>query len=226
MGKTRRLRTFPPSIRNGEFDRSRPSGMNLRKYVPPATATRTTAMTASAAPFPIEETTIAALHAAYVSGRATAVSVCQAHLDRIAAYDQKGPALGAIIINNPDALADAAALDAALASTGKLVGPLHGIPVLVKDNYDVAGLQTTGGSAALLGWLPEADATVIARIRGAGGIILAKTTMSEWARGGLDNINSVLILPTYTAFLKLDGARGRRIGVFRQAFRPDASDPQ
>src|SRR6266568_2498314 len=151
-----------------------------------------TVMPASAAPFPIEETTIAALHAAYVSGRSTAVSICQAHLGRIAAYDRKGPALGAVIISNPKALADAAALDAALASTGKLVGPLHGVPVLVKDNYDVAGLQTTGGSTALLGWVPETDATVIARIRAAGGIILAKTTMSEWARGGLDNINSVL----------------------------------
>jgi amidase len=149
-------------------------------------------MAPNAAPFPIEETTIAALHAAYVSGRSTAVSICQAHLNRIAAYDRKGPALGAIIINNPDALSDAAALDAALESTGKLVGPLHGIPVLVKDNYDVAGLQTTGGSGALLSWVPESDATVIARIRAAGGIILAKTTMSEWARGGLDNINSVL----------------------------------
>jgi len=149
-------------------------------------------MAANAASFSIEETSIAALHAAYLSGRATAVSVCKAHLDRIAAYDRKGPALGAIIINNPDALADAAALDAALVSTGRLIGPLHGIPVLVKDNYDVAGLQTTGGSAALLGWVPAADATVIAKIRAAGGVILAKTTMSEWARGGLDNINSVL----------------------------------
>jgi hypothetical protein len=80
-------------------------------------------------------------------------------------------------------LHDAAALDAALASTGKLIGPLHGIPVLVKDNYEVAGLQTTGGSAALLGWVPQADATVIARIRAAGGIILAKTSMSEWRVG-------------------------------------------
>jgi amidase len=149
-------------------------------------------MSTNTASFPIEETTIADLHAAYLSGRATAVSVCQAHLDRIAAYDRSGPALGAIIVNNPDALADAAALDAALASTGKLIGPLHGVPVLVKDNYDVAGLQTTGGSAALLGWVPEADATVIAKIRAAGGVILAKTTMSEWARGGTDNINSVL----------------------------------
>ena len=149
-------------------------------------------MSANTASFPIEETTIAALHAAYLDGRATAMSVCQAHLDRIAAYDRSGPALRAIIVNNSDSLADAAALDAALASTGKLIGPLHGVPVLVKDNYDVAGLQTTGGSAALLGWVPEADATVIAKIRAAGGVILAKTTMSEWARGGTDNINSVL----------------------------------
>jgi amidase len=149
-------------------------------------------MAASAASFPIEETTIATLHDAYVSGRATAVSVCQAHLDRIAAYDRSGPALGAIIIVNPDALADAASLDTTLALSGKLVGPLHGVPILVKDNFDVAGLQTTAGSAALFGWVPEADATVIAKIRAAGGIILAKTTMSEWARGGWDNINSVL----------------------------------
>ena len=108
-------------------------------------------MAASAAPFPVEEATIAGLHAAYLGGRATAVSVCRAHLDRIAAYDRRGPALGAIIIDNPDALADAAAVDAALAATGSLTGPLHGVPVLVKDNYDVARLQTTGGSAALPG---------------------------------------------------------------------------
>jgi hypothetical protein len=75
------------------------------------------AMTTAAAPFPVEETSIAALHAAYLSGRATAASVCRAHLDRIAAYDRKGPALGAIIITNPGALADAASLDAHLASS-------------------------------------------------------------------------------------------------------------
>jgi hypothetical protein len=87
---------------------------------------------------------------------------------------------------------------------------------LVKDNYDVAGLQTTGGSAALLGWVPKTDATVIARIRAAGGIILAKTTMSEWARGGLDNINSVLpglpgiptTLPTLPEGLPVAQGRG------------------
>jgi Asp-tRNA(Asn)/Glu-tRNA(Gln) amidotransferase A subunit family amidase len=142
--------------------------------------------------FVVEEITIADTQAAYRAGKASARSVTQAHLDRIAAYDRKGPALGAIIIANPQALADAAALDAHWQKTGTMVGPLHGIPVLVKDNYNVAGLQTTGGSAALLGWVPAKDSTVARKLREAGAIILAKTTMSEWARGGLDNINSVL----------------------------------
>ena len=83
-------------------------------------------------------------------------------------------------------------LDQSFAASGKLGGPLHGIPVLAKDNYDVAGVQTTGGSAAMLGWIPARDATIIAKLRAAGAIVLAKVTMSEWARGGFDNINSVL----------------------------------
>ena len=107
--------------------------------------------------FTIEEATIASVHAAYRAGTATARGVMQAHLDRIAAYDRKGPALGAIIVTNPQALADADALDAHWQKTGTLRGKLHGIPVLVKDNYDAAGLQTTGGSGALLGWMPAKD---------------------------------------------------------------------
>jgi amidase len=142
--------------------------------------------------FQIEEATIASIHAAYRAGTATAESVTRAHLARIEAYDKKGPALGAIILTNPEALADAAALDAQYQKTGNFRGPLHGIPVLIKDNYDVGGLQTTGGSAALLGWVPQQDSTAVRKLRAAGAIILAKTTMSEWARGGLDNINSVL----------------------------------
>jgi len=144
------------------------------------------------ASFAVEEATVDDIHAAYRAGRATALSVTQAHLDRIAAYDRKGPILGAIIITNPRARADAAALDAHLQKTGRMLGPLHGIPVLVKDNYDAAGLQTTAGSSALIGWVPTKDSTVVRKLRAAGAIILAKTTMSEWARGGLDNINSVL----------------------------------
>lgn len=142
--------------------------------------------------FAIEETTIADLHAAYLDGRTTIRAVMQAFLDRIAAYDKKGPALGLVISINPHALDEADRLDRSFAASGKLAGPLHGIPVLAKDNYDVAGLQTTGGSAAMLGWIPSRDATIVAKLRAAGAIVLAKVTMSEWARGGVDNINSVL----------------------------------
>src|ERR1044071_47183 len=140
----------------------------------------------------VEEATIADLHSAYTSGRAKVRNAIQAYLDRIAAYDKKGPALGLVIALNPRALEEADALDAAMAKTGKLVGPMHGIPVLAKDNYDVAGVQTTGGSRALLGWVPSQDATIVGKLRAAGAIVIAKVTMSGWARGGVDNINSVL----------------------------------
>lgn len=143
-------------------------------------------------PFVIEETTIAELHAAYRARRATVRSIVQGFLDRIDAYDKKGPALGLVISVNMHAVEEADRLDHSFAASGKLAGPLHGIPVLAKDNYDVAGLQTTGGSAAMLGWVPARDATVIAKLRAAGAIVIAKVTMSEWARGGVDNINSVL----------------------------------
>ena len=144
------------------------------------------------APFQVAEASIAGIHAAYKSGVTNARAVTQGFLDRIETYDRRGPALWSIIMTNPKALAEADALDRHFAETGEFAGPLHGIPVLAKDNYDVAGLQTTGGSAALIGWAPERDATVIAKLKAAGAIILAKTSMSEWARGGLDNINSVL----------------------------------
>jgi Asp-tRNA(Asn)/Glu-tRNA(Gln) amidotransferase A subunit family amidase len=140
----------------------------------------------------IEEAAIADIQSAYREGRMTARTVTQAHLDRIEAYDRKGPMLGAVITVNPRAIDDAEALDTTLRNTGKFAGPLHGIPVLVKDNFDVAELQTTGGSVALKEWVPASDSTVVAKLRSAGAVILAKTTMSEWARGGYDNINSVL----------------------------------
>ena len=95
--------------------------------------------------FPVEETSIVALKAAYRSGRATARAVTQAHLDRIAAYDKRGPLINAIITVNPKALDEADRLDAVLKSSGAFVGPLHGIPVIVKDNIDVAGLPMTPG---------------------------------------------------------------------------------
>ncbi len=146
----------------------------------------------SESPFNVEEATIADLHASILARRTTSRAITQAHLDRIDAYDRCGPALGAIIQTNPAAIVDSEALDQHFADTCALSGPLHGVPVLVKDNYDVAGLQTSGASAALTGWKSESDSTVVRKLRAAGAIILAKTTMSEWARGGLDNINSIL----------------------------------
>jgi amidase len=142
--------------------------------------------------FRIEEASVEAIHAAYLSGAANVENVVRMCLDRIEAYDRKGPALWSLISINPNAAAEAKALDRAFAEKGKLCGPLHGIPVLVKDNIDVAGLPTTGGTATLVGWMPPEDATIIAKLRAAGAIILAKTTMSELARGGVDSINSVL----------------------------------
>jgi Asp-tRNA(Asn)/Glu-tRNA(Gln) amidotransferase A subunit family amidase len=140
----------------------------------------------------IEEASVASMLDAYRARETNVQSVVRSYLDRIAAYDRKGPALWSIITLNSKAMAEAEVLDRAYASTGQLTGPLHGIPVLVKDNVDVEGLPTTGGSRTLMGWMPPRDATIIARLRSAGTVILGKTTMSEFARGGIDNINSVL----------------------------------
>jgi amidase len=146
----------------------------------------------SAAPFPGEEATIAQVHAAILSGKTTAREVVQAHLDRIEAYDKKGPYLNSIVVVNPRALDEAAALDAEYRTTGKLKGPLHGIPVAVKDNLDAVGMPMSSGFQGWKNYVPPSDAPVVKRIKEAGGIIIAKTSLSEFARGGGDNINSVL----------------------------------
>ena len=142
--------------------------------------------------FSVEETSIAALDAAYRSGRTTAHAVTQAHLNRIGAYDKRGPLINAIITVNPKALEEADRLDAALKSSGTLVGPLHGIPVIVKDNIDVAGLPMTAGFQGWKSYYPPEDALLVKSIRQAGGIILVKGSLSEFARGTGDNINSVI----------------------------------
>ena len=142
--------------------------------------------------FHVEEVSIANLEAAYLTGRTTARAVTQAHLDRIAAYDKHGPLINSLITVNPHALEDADRLDAALAATGRPVGPLHGIPVIVKDNIDVAGLPMTAGFQGWKNYYPPEDAPLVKKIRAAGGIILAKASLSEFTRGLADNINSVL----------------------------------
>jgi amidase len=129
----------------------------------------------------VEETTIAELQAEMASGRLTSVALTQAHLDRIAALDRAGPALNAVIELNPDALAIAAERDAER-QAGLVRGPLHGIPLLVKDNLDTADrMQTTAGSLALVGQKVPRDAHVVARLREAGAVLLGKTNLSEWA---------------------------------------------
>ncbi|MEO8334166.1 MAG: amidase [bacterium] len=129
----------------------------------------------------IEERTIADLTAGMQSGADTAHSLVQQYLDRIASHDHTGPALHYVIETNPDALAIADALDAER-KAGKLRGPMHGIPVLVKDNIDTADrMTTTAGSLALAGSHPSRDAHIVERLRAAGAIILGKTNLSEWA---------------------------------------------
>jgi amidase len=132
--------------------------------------------------FEIVETTIDQVHAAFKSGKLTSRQLVQAYLDRIAAYDQQGPKLNAIITLNPKALEEADRLDAQYKASG-LVGPLHGIPVLVKDEIDTAGMATTLGSVVFKEYRPPLDAFVVARLKKAGAIILGKTTLSEFAAG-------------------------------------------
>jgi Asp-tRNA(Asn)/Glu-tRNA(Gln) amidotransferase A subunit family amidase len=150
---------------------------------------------ASTPAFRVEETTIAQVHAAFRAKTLTCHSLVQKYLDRIAAYDKNGPAINAVVALNPDALAVADSLDRRFTKDG-LTGPLHCIPMIVKDNYETRDLQTTAGSLALKGWIPKQDATMVRRIREAGAIVLFKSNMAEWAFSPVETVNS--ILPGYT----------------------------
>jgi amidase len=145
--------------------------------------------------FRIEEATIADIHSAMKAGNLTCHALVQQYLDRIDTYDKRGPAVNAIITINPKALARADELDAEFAIRG-LTAPLHCIPVIVKDNFDTAGLETTAGSLALAGSAPPHDAFQVRRIREAGAIVLAKANLSEFASSGVETVSSRL--PGYT----------------------------
>ena len=134
--------------------------------------------------FRVEEATIAGIHQAMADRSLTCRQLVQAYLDRIVAYDHNGPALNAILTLNPKALAEADARDVDYARSGP-AGPLHCIPLVLKDNYNTADMPTTGGSASLAGAQPNADAFVVAKLRKAGAIILAKANMHEFASGGI-----------------------------------------
>lgn len=135
----------------------------------------------AAAPFDLAEASVADLQSAMQSGALTSRSIAQRYLDRMDAIDRTGPALNAVIERNPDALDSADALDRERRDKGPR-GPLHGIPVLLKDNIDTGDrMHTTAGSLALADHLAARDAFVVARLRAAGCVVLGKTNLSEWA---------------------------------------------
>jgi amidase len=135
----------------------------------------------SIAPFELDEATVADLQSRMASGRMSSHAITQAYLERIAALDRKGPSLRHVIEVNPDALAIADSLDRER-KAGRTRGPLHGIPIVIKDNLDTADrMMTTAGSLALEGSIAPQDSTVAAKLRVAGAVILGKTNLSEWA---------------------------------------------
>jgi amidase len=140
----------------------------------------------------VEEASIADIQAAYREGRVSTHEIIAAYLARIAAYDKKGPYINSIITVNPKALEEADAIDARYKASGKFIGPLHGIPVVLKDNLDAIGMPMTNGFQGWKNYYPTSDAPLVAKIKAAGGVIIAKASLSEFAKGGGDNINSVL----------------------------------
>ncbi|MDZ7778724.1 MAG: amidase [Gemmatimonadota bacterium] len=144
----------------------------------------------------LRELTIERAHSAMRAGTLTTRDLVVAYLRRIDAYDRNGPSLNAILRLNPRALERADSLDARFGRTGRLSGPLHGVPFIVKDNYDTHDMPTTAGSAALEGSVPADDAHQVRRIREAGAIVLAKSNMAEFAFTPYETIGSAL--PGYT----------------------------
>lgn len=147
------------------------------------------------APFEVEEATIAQVHEAMKAGRLTCRELVGAYLKRIEAYDKNGPALNSIVVVNPDAEKQAGDLDRRLAQSGP-ARPLDCVPVIVKDNFETAGLQTADGALAFAGYLAAQDAFFVRRLKEAGALVLAKSNMAEWAFSPYETVNS--ILPGYT----------------------------
>jgi Asp-tRNA(Asn)/Glu-tRNA(Gln) amidotransferase A subunit family amidase len=142
-----------------------------------------------------EEATIASIHEAMKAGALTCRGLVQEYLDRIDMYDKRGPAINAIVLVNPGALKTADDLDRRFARSG-LVGPMHCVPVVVKDNYETVDMPTTAGSLSLKGMMTGKDAFVVKRLRDAGAVMIAKSNMAEFAFSQYETVNS--ILPGYT----------------------------
>ena len=129
----------------------------------------------------VREITIAEVHELYLSRKATAREIVQIYLDRIESVDRSGPSLNSVVALSPTALEEADAHDRKFAQTGELSGPLHGVPVLVKDQIEVGGMSTSYGSEIAAGYIPERDSTAVRLLREAGAIILGTTTMPDFA---------------------------------------------
>jgi Asp-tRNA(Asn)/Glu-tRNA(Gln) amidotransferase A subunit family amidase len=144
---------------------------------------------AMAEPFDAFERTIPELQAAMEAGATTSQELVRQYLARIETFDHGGPELNAMLFINPRALDEAAALDRERAEQGAR-GPLHGIPVVLKDNYDTFDMPTTAGSVAMQGFVPTADAYQVRKLRAAGAIFIGKTNLHEFARG-IETISSL-----------------------------------
>src|SRR5471030_1824876 len=160
-----------------------------------AIAIHPTAAPMQAAPFQVEEATIAQIHTALRTNQLTCRALVGAYLARIDAYDKKGPAINAVVLLNPDALKTADEIDARIKAQG-ITKPLECIPVIVKDNYETKGLRTTAGSQSMSAFIPTRDAFVVQKIKDAGAIVLFKSNMAEFAFTPLETVSS--ILPGYT----------------------------
>jgi amidase len=145
--------------------------------------------------FDVEETTIGQVHDAMRERRLTCRELVDAYIRRINAYDKNGPAINAIVTINPDATKEADEMDRRFGQSG-LTGPLHCVPMIVKDNFETKGLQTSNGALAFAGYRPIEDASQVARVKAAGAIVLAKSNMAEWAFSPVETVSS--ILPGYT----------------------------
>src|SRR5690242_1421045 len=140
-------------------------------------------LSAAAHAFDLATATIADVQAGFADGSLSSEKLVNAYLARVAAYDKKGPTINTVIALNPKALDEARTLDAER-KAGKSRGPLHGIPIVLKDNFDTFDMPTTAGSTLLKGSVPPDDAFVVKRLRAAGAIIVAKLNLSEFAAGG------------------------------------------
>ena len=140
--------------------------------------------------FAVHERSIADLQAAMTAGTVTSRELVALYLERIAAYDRRGPRLHAMVALNPRALDQADALDRER-TRGRVRGPLHGIPIVVKDNYETVEMPTSAGSISLGSFHPTTDAYQVQRLRDAGAVIIGKTNMHELA-SGITNMSSLL----------------------------------